>query len=470
MQVPRSALYRCWLDDEEHCVVDSVKAHVVRAAGDSHVQVTIACQQPIESVVVRPLALGIKPTHDGAKISFTLETHASISIEINDDLNAPLLLFWDAPVQTPEPDATTTIFRAGEVHNVGELVVASEQRIFLEGGAVVRGQLKIDRATNVRVWGPGILDQSTRTVPMYTVHVRHSSNVILEDILLLDTYGWSLHLEYSNHIDINRVRIIGTRGNSDGIDVVSSSHVAIRNCFLKTLDDCIAIKSGNFETEDSQTMEDVVVTNSVMWNEIPGNAMEVGFELNNRLVKGIHFNNCDIIHVLRGAAFSIHNSGGAHVEDVSFENIRLEDVRDEFVDLYIGLSIYSKDCPHEFFRLNPDRRPVPQHRRDNVSPDNSEQWLLATNAQENSQIAAKRGSISNVRFRNIRFVGGPIRIVIKGYDEAHAISNVSFSDISCDGNAMSHWPQDMVRIEHAKDVVFAGQDMCTTAAHTRPMQ
>ncbi len=468
--VARSSRYRCWLDGQEHTVLDSLKAQIVRAAGDSRVAVTIECREPVRSVTVRPLALGIKPKHEGGKITFAMERHGSISVEINDDLDTPLLLFWDAPIQTPQPDADTTIFKAGVIHELGELAVGSGKRVFFEGGAVVRGQLKIEGATDVHVWGPGILDQTTRKEPKNTILVRHSSNVVLEDVLLLDTHGWSLHLNYSESIKINRVRIIGWRGNSDGIDVVSSSHVLVHDCFLKTLDDCIAIKAGNWTADDDTIMEDITVRNSVLWNDVPGNALEVGFEMTNQLVRGVHFQNCDVIHVLKGAAFSIHNSGCSRVEDVSFEDIRVEDVRDEFADLYIGLSIYSKDCPKEFFRLNEARRPVPAERQDDISPDNQGQWVLPLNEEERRKFASKRGSISGVRFLRISFNESPRRIVLKGYDADHAISDVSFSDISCKGEALTSWPEDLLRTAHATNVTFAGRAVGSTTkrAHSLP--
>ena len=456
-EVPRSSHYRCWLDGVEHTVIDSLKGQIVRAAGEPKVEVEIESLEPIDSLVVRPLQRGIKAAMTGKRIRFTLDRHDNISIEINDHLDAPLFIFWDPPVETPENDGKTIIFKAGQIHEVGKMILGSGDRVFLEGGAVVRAWLLIENAVDVRVWGPGVLDQSKRDFRENTIYVRKSREVLLEDVLLLDTFSWSLHLSFSEDVRINRVRIIGWRPNCDGIDVLSSSHVAIRDCFFRNADDCVAIKSGKWDMDETGVMEDITVERCVFWNDLPGNAMEIGFELDNRLVQSVHFRDCDIIHVLLGAAFSIHNGGTARIEDVSFEDIRIEDLRDEFADLYVGLSIYSLDCPKEFFRTNPDRLPAPSERQETSSPDNQMQWILPLNQEESSLCAGGRGSVDKVRFHRIAFSGAPILIVLKGYDDKHTVSNVTFTEISCAGKPVKEWPVDMLRMSHARAVRFEGK-------------
>jgi|GEM_PF-1240941 len=215
--------------------------------------------------------------------------------------------------------------------------------------------------------------------------------------------------------------------------------------------------SGKWDMDETGVMEDITVERCVFWNDLPGNAMEIGFGLNNRPVKSVHFRDCDIIQVLLGAAFSIHNGGAAKIKDVSFEDMRTEDLRDEFADLYVGLSIYSLDCPKEFFRTNPDRLPAPSGRQDTSSPDNQMQWILPLNQEESSLCAGGRGSVDKVRFHRIAFSGAPILIVLKGYDDKHTVSNVTFTEISCAGKPVKEWPVDMLRMSHTRAVRFEGK-------------
>ena len=458
-EVHRSSVYQVRLDGNEHVALESQKGHIVRAAGSTGVEVEIETTADIHSCVVRPLALGIKPSIEGGRVRFRLDRHASISVEFNDDLDTPLLLFYDAPIPTPLPDENTRVFSAGRIHDIGEVTLASHQRVFLEGGAVVRGQFVIENAEDVRIQGPGVLDQSTRMIRKNTIYVRRSRNVVIEDVLLLDTFEWSIHLSFSREVALRRVRVIGWRPNCDGIDILSSSHVTVSDCFLRNSDDCIAIKAGGREPDPEGIVENILVERCVLWNDVPGNAFEVGFELDNHAVRGVHFRDCDVIHVLRGAAFSIHNSGVSRVEDVSFTDIRVEDLRDEFADLYIGLSIYSPDRPPEYFVPGGPRRWTPPEHQDHVSPDNASQWWMPLDSAEHARFAPGRGSISNVRFQRISFLEAfPSRIVIKGYDnDDHAVRDVSFSEITSGGRPVDEWPREQLRIFNAHNIVFAGR-------------
>jgi len=53
--------------------------------------------------------------------------------------------------------------------------------------------------------------------------------------------------------------------------------------------------------------------------------------------------NIDVIHVEDGATMSIHNAGQAHVHDVIFDNIRVEDSRQKLIDVAIFFSRWGPD-------------------------------------------------------------------------------------------------------------------------------
>ena len=142
-------------------------------------------------------------------------------------------------------------------------------------------------------------------------------------------------------------------------------------------------------------MENVVVQRSVIWNAEWGNALEIGFELLTPHVRNIVWRDCDIIRVETGAVFSIHNGDSATVEDVRFENIRIEDARDKLVDFRVGLSIYSQDCPERYHRRNPNRKPT-----------GAGQWVPWTSltAEEQAVGRQNRGAIRNIRLADIQLL------------------------------------------------------------------
>ena len=123
-----------------------------------------------------------------------------------------------------------------------------------------------------------------------------------------------------------------------------------------------------------RNVEDIRVVDTVLWNAEWGNAMEIGFELQTKKISGVLFKNCDIIHVERGGTFTIHNGDFARGENVRFENIRVEDSRDKLIELRVGLSIYSADCPWEYARKNPDRKRSPLGQWCEIGPDTEQEY------------------------------------------------------------------------------------------------
>ena len=71
----------------------------------------------------------------------------------------------------------------------------------------------------------------------------------------------------------------------------------MKNCFVRSTDDSICIKSqGLFK--DPSTVRDVTkvrVHNNVIWNAEPGNAIELGYALQSE-IHDLVFEDCDIIH------------------------------------------------------------------------------------------------------------------------------------------------------------------------------
>jgi polygalacturonase len=71
----------------------------------------------------------------------------------------------------------------------------------------------------------------------------------------------------------------------------------IDNCFIRTKDDCIAIKAGvNYFTdfESGGNVKNVTVQNSVFWNGTWGNGLEIGFETRAGTMENIVFRNLDM--------------------------------------------------------------------------------------------------------------------------------------------------------------------------------
>jgi hypothetical protein len=182
------------------------------------------------------------------------------------------------------------------------------------------------------------------------------------------------------------------------------------------------------------------VKNCVFWNSIWGNAIEIGFELNSDEVKNILFENIDIIHVEDGATISIHNAGKAHVNNVVFENIRVEDSRQKLFDLAIFSSQYS-----------PDGNRDPEYSRKYYLHGawDGVQKIPAGKEEYHSKF---RGSISEIIFKDIQVVGGLLPFsVFHGFDSSKNISGVRIENLTYMGKRLTDVESAKIRLSNTVD-------------------
>ena len=357
-------------------------------------------------------------------------------------------------------------FAPGKVYDVGRLQLASNESIYIAGGAVVRGTILAENAENVSIRGRGVLDGSDETKatgPM--IELRQCKGARVEGIVILNNRGWTVIPRHSQNITFDNIKMIAWNNNSDGIDIVGSKDVTIRASFFRNNDDCIPIKAAG-EGSDSAPppperragshydVENVLASECVFWKAQGGNAFEIGFELRTSVIRNIVLRNSDIIHVQGGAAFSIHNGDWADVSDIEFDNIRVEDARDELIDIFIGLSIYSGDAPREYHRSNPQRKPVPAAMREPDTGTHAGQWIRLP-AAEAAQHSANRGRVRNIRFLNIQ-VTGPRPTVSRliGYDAEHPVENVLIRNLTIDGVPIHNAQEGNFLVRNAKNVRF----------------
>jgi len=118
---------------------------------------------------------------------------------------------------------------------------------------------------------------------------------------------------------------------------------------MRCRDDCVAIKSGNYELN----VDSIMVTNCVMVGWSCSDGVTIGFELNGGPVQNILVKNCDILYARGGgrtgghAPFSIVCDGPAIVQNVRYEDIRIEEMI-EFKNLEMIVTdgtLYGNDPP-----------------------------------------------------------------------------------------------------------------------------
>jgi hypothetical protein len=291
------------------------------------VEVEAVSRRPVESVAVRPSARGIKPQVEGSRIRFRLPAPGPITVEVNGTHHA-LHLFAGAPPPAPprEDDPSVRYFGPG-VHRAGRIALESNQTVYIAGGAVVHGSIQATGASHIRVLGRGILDASSfeRGQGSGCVRFTNCQDVVVDGVILRDPDVWCLSTFGCSDVTIANVKLIGLwRYNSDGIDICNSQDVVIRDSFVRSFDDSIAIKGlrRRRETAEPAPVRDVTVERCVIWNDW-GRALEIGAETVAPEIADITFRDCDIVRT-DYAAMDIQHGDRAAIRDVRYQDIRLE--------------------------------------------------------------------------------------------------------------------------------------------------
>lgn len=440
-------------------------------SGPVHIQVQL--KDAPEEVVIRPLSAGIKATIDGDTFSFELPRPLNLSVEVDGDLEDPLLVFAnpDLPAPPSRSDPKVTYFEAGKIHQAGEIFLQSGETLYLEPGAVVQADVRAIGAENISIRGGGILHAGHRKHKINMVVLRECRDASIEDILVLDSLGWTIQLSGSENIRLSNTRVIGWRANCDGLDIEYSRGVTADRCFWRTYDDCIAVKALhppgeknipfeemiNPETMGRQTAQpvpgdvigDITITNSILWADA-AQAFEIGFELRVDRIRGIIFRDCDIIHARGGAAFSIHNGDRALIDDILLDNVRVENVN-RLIDFHVGLSIYSADCPEPYRRTSSKRQPPP-HRPEQAH--NPWQWYVPQ-GDDLARYEANRGTVRNVIVRNMKVLTPPKKpSILQGYSENKPLSSITFEGLTIAGETITSADQLDLYQNHVRNLSF----------------
>ncbi len=442
--------FRVSVDGRDVFVYDSEVAGFAYFSFAGSCRVAVRADHDFEKVDIRPKHRGIQYSRDGRTILLALDRPCHLSIEFDGDIKRPLFLFANPPERNvPEPDgAGVRYFGPGKIHEVGEIVLKSRETLYIAGGAILRGHIRADNAHSVRILGRGILDATGRDFKTNMVRLSGCTDVEINGVIVLNAFGWTLVPMKSQDVTIDNVKLVSWRDNDDGIDIVGCRNLTVKNCFIRTKDDCIAVKAspGYFEDGESglQDVIGVTVSGTVLWNAEWGNAVEIGFELQTPSVRDIVFRDCDVVHVQSGGVFTIHNGDFATVENVRYEDIRVEDPRDKLIELRIGLSIYSGDCPDEYHRQNPDRKRSPLG-----------QWMPVSQ-KEADEYGMRRGRIRNLRFTNIDVTAEQMpKSYIMGYDDGeHSVQDVTLENVRINGVPIGSAGEGDFTVERAQGIRF----------------
>jgi hypothetical protein len=288
------------------------------------VDVDIRALHPIQSAIVRPASLGIRPVVENGHIRFSLARPGPVVVEV-DGRHHALHLFANPPAApAPDPKTPGLRFFGPGVHRPGAIELASNASVYLAPGAVVYGGLRANSATNLHIWGRGVLDvsQEDRSKGGGAIRLSGCTDVSVEGLVLRDPNVWCFGIFGCSRVDIANVKLVGLwRYNADGIDVCNSQDVAVHDCFVRSYDDALVVK-GLKSGFDTRAVRNVRFSRCVLWCDW-GRAMEIGAETCAPEIADVSFEDCDIVRTT-DIAMDIQHGDRAAIHDIRFQNIRVE--------------------------------------------------------------------------------------------------------------------------------------------------
>ena len=233
-------------------------------------------------------------------------------------------------------------------------------------------------------------------------------NILIEDIIIRGAWNWTVAPSRCDQVLVRNLRICGSRcGNDDGIDPCNSSNVTIRECFLHTDDDSIAVKGTAVGGQNPKATENITVEDCTFWVDF-ANGFRIGAESRAVACRNFVARNIDFIHFpnrQQVSIFLIQPSDNMPMENLAFENIRI-----------------NGEDPLNLVKMLPlmpfGRRP--------------------TNAVAPPPLVVPGDGpyIHNVTYKDVEVYGkdplpdAPPRVAIQGLTEGHDIANISFQNVT----------------------------------------
>lgn len=423
----------------------SEEAYVVSFDMDSPVELEVELENDFDGYEIRPLSKSFSHKRNGRKIFLSIDHPMQFTLEIDGSHNA-LHIFANPVSQKPQGDV---IYYGKGEHKADLIWLESNQTLYLDEGAIVHGIVYAKDAENVRIMGRGILDASIyrrgnddsaggREVidallsrgfsPIDMKYhgnlvLNHCKNCLVEGVILCDAPMWSTIIRNDcENITLDNIKIVGQwRYNSDGINICTSKNVTVKNCFVRSFDDCIITRGAYLEGEQGN-VENVLVENCVLWCDW-GKSLETWCGHKPTEIKNVTFRNNYLIH-LNATAMNItvwYGSEHSLVDQILYENI--------FIDLdekYL-FNALQKNASHSFEKVFGF---IPYAVKVSIEKLGKMVDLGSQSCEEMDDYSGFDVSFKNITYRNVQYFGKgcDLPVMVKKHSEIHTIENLKAID------------------------------------------
>lgn len=418
------------------------KAYFVSFDLLSKSELEIEVNEDFNCYEIRPRSFDLNERREGRKVILTIENPMNFTVEIDGSAQA-LHVFVNPEKRIPSGDIL--YYGVGE-HKADLIWLESNQTLYIDEGAVVYGVVYAKDAENVKIMGRGVLDASpyrrgnddhaggrevidallargfTPVDMKYhgNLVLNHCKNCLVEGIILKDAPMWSTIIRNdSENITVDNIKIVGQwRYNSDGINVCTSKNVTIKNCFIRSFDDCVITRGAYLEGEEGN-VENVLVENCVLWCDW-GKSIETWCGQKPTEIKNVVFRDNYLIH-LNAVAFNItvwFGSNRSVVKNIMYENIYIDLDRDYCFNRndWSGNDEFKREMGFEPFIVSVS-----------VEKLGKMAGLGTQKCEDTDDYSDFNVYFGNVTYKNIRYTGKkrdlPVRI--KKHSEIHTIEHIT---------------------------------------------
>ena len=386
-----------------------------------------------------PSAYGIVPNISGNTLKFTLDKPKYLTLEMKDK-NPLILLITPPETEIPDKNDENVLYFEKGIHEPGVINLKSNQTLYIESGAVVIGRIQGVGVENVKVLGRGILESKKYTTTPYegsedatllagvmskmnrtkAVFFQSSTNCKVDGIGVRNCREWQTLYLNDKNFEISNMNIMGTNVNNDGIDIDTVEDFKVHDNFIMAGDDGFGWHTMRANDTKEAPTRNIYAENNTIYNVTAGNGIRFGSSMETNLWENVTIKDTYILKS-RGNAVMLDIQDWATVKNINIENVYVEDAPGEgVICVQIVKGKYSNDVEKNSVYQKDDYR----------------------------------GRIDGLTIKNLKAESGA-GIIFKGYDETHAVENVTLENITISGEAITDISQ-VVMNKYVKNLKISG--------------